>query len=57
LITDAAQAQQIIAEGSADMVLLGRELLRQPHWPLIAAHELGVPVAWPPQYERAVPRP
>lgn len=56
LITDAAQAEQIVAEGSADMVLLARELLRNPRWPLIAAHTLGASIAWPPQYERARPR-
>lgn len=53
LITDAQQAEQIVAEGSADMVLLARELLRNPHWPLRAAHELGVEAPWPKQYERA----
>ena len=56
LITDAAQAEQIVAEGSADVVLLARELLRNPRWPLAAAHQLGAAVAWPPQYERARPR-
>ena len=53
LITDAAQAEQIVAEGSADMVLLARELLRNPRWPLMAAHALGASITWPPQYERA----
>lgn len=56
LITEAAQAEQIVAEGSADMVLLARELLRNPRWPLAAAHQLGATIAWPPQYERARPR-
>jgi 2,4-dienoyl-CoA reductase-like NADH-dependent reductase (Old Yellow Enzyme family) len=55
LITGAAQAERIVAEGDADMVLLARELLRQPHWPLLAAHALGAPQAWPVQYERAHP--
>ncbi len=55
LITDAAQAERIIAEGEADIVLMARELLRQPRWPLLAAHALGAPVAWPLQYERANP--
>jgi len=55
LITDAEHANQIIAEGKADMVFLARELLRQPHWPLLAAHRLGVTVPWPSQYERARP--
>jgi len=53
LITDAAQAEQIVAGGSADMVFLARELLRNPRWPLLAAHALGAGIAWPPQYERA----
>jgi 2,4-dienoyl-CoA reductase-like NADH-dependent reductase (Old Yellow Enzyme family) len=53
LITDAAQAEQIVADGSADLVLLARELLRNPRWPLMAAHTLGAITIWPPQYERA----
>jgi 2,4-dienoyl-CoA reductase-like NADH-dependent reductase (Old Yellow Enzyme family) len=53
LITDAKQAEKIISDGDADMVFLAREFLRQPHWPLLAAHELGADVAWPKQYERA----
>ncbi|QJR37385.1 NADH:flavin oxidoreductase/NADH oxidase [Gemmatimonas groenlandica] len=53
LITDAVQAEQIVADGSADMVFLARELLRNPRWPLMAAHTLGASIAWPPQYERA----
>ncbi len=55
LITDAAQAEQIVVDGDADVVLLARELLRQPHWPLLAAHTLGAAVPWPLQYERAQP--
>jgi len=53
LITDAAQAEQVVADGSADLVLLARELLRNPRWPLMAAHALGAIITWPPQYERA----
>ncbi len=54
LITTPEQAEQIIASGRADAVMLGRELLRDPHFPLRAAHELGVDVDyWPPQYLRA----
>jgi 2,4-dienoyl-CoA reductase-like NADH-dependent reductase (Old Yellow Enzyme family) len=53
LITDAAQAEQVVADGSADVVLLARELLRNPRWPLMAAHALGASITWPPQYERA----
>lgn len=56
LITDAAQAERIVADGDADLVLLGRELLRHPRWPLEAAHVLGADVAWPRPYERAKPR-
>lgn len=56
LITSAIQAEHIIATGQADVVLLARELLRDPYWPLHAARELGVDVDWPPQYERAKPR-
>jgi len=55
LITEPKQAEEIIAEGSADVVLLGRELLRDPHWPLRAAYELGESDTdlWPAQYRRA----
>lgn len=54
LITTPAQAEEIVASGQADAVLLGRELLRDPHFPLRAAHELGVSLDyWPPQYLRA----
>jgi 2,4-dienoyl-CoA reductase-like NADH-dependent reductase (Old Yellow Enzyme family) len=54
LITEAAQAARIVESGQADAVLLGREMMRDPHFPLRAAHELGVEVDyWPPQYLRA----
>jgi 2,4-dienoyl-CoA reductase-like NADH-dependent reductase (Old Yellow Enzyme family) len=53
LITDPAQAEQIVATGQADAVLLARALLRDPYWPLHAAEALGVDVAWPDQYGRA----
>jgi len=56
LITEPAQAEQIIADRDADVVLMGRELLRHPRWPLHAAHVLGADVVWPLQYERAKPR-
>ena len=55
LITDARQAEQVLVAGQADVVLLARELLRDPYWPLRAAAELGDEVAWPSQYERAAP--
>jgi 2,4-dienoyl-CoA reductase-like NADH-dependent reductase (Old Yellow Enzyme family) len=54
LITEAQQAQQIVESGQADAVMLGRESMRDPHFPLRAAHELGVDVDyWPSQYLRA----
>ena len=53
MITEAKQAQKIIATGQADAVLLARELLRDPYWPMHAARELGVEVQWPKQYVRA----
>ncbi|MGD2123043.1 MAG: NADH:flavin oxidoreductase/NADH oxidase [Gemmatimonadota bacterium] len=55
LITEPSQADDIIRSGSADLVLLGRQLLREPHWPLRAARELGQEVEWPAQYLRAKP--
>ncbi|HEY9181077.1 MAG TPA: NADH:flavin oxidoreductase/NADH oxidase [Candidatus Baltobacteraceae bacterium] len=56
LITHARQADEIVARGSADVVLLARELLRQPYWPLLAAAQLGIDVPyWPKQYARAKP--
>ncbi|HEX5387329.1 MAG TPA: NADH:flavin oxidoreductase/NADH oxidase [Gemmatimonadales bacterium] len=54
LITDAAQANGVIARGAADLVLLARQLLRDPYWPLRAARALGVAIEWPAQYRRAV---
>ena len=53
LITSPTQAEQIVATGLADVVLLARELLRDPYWPLHAARELKAEYAWPVQYERA----
>jgi 2,4-dienoyl-CoA reductase-like NADH-dependent reductase (Old Yellow Enzyme family) len=55
LVTAPAQAEQIVATGEADAVLLGRELLRDPYWPLHAARTLGVDADWPAQYLRARP--
>jgi 2,4-dienoyl-CoA reductase-like NADH-dependent reductase (Old Yellow Enzyme family) len=55
MITEARQAEAILTEGKADIVLLARELLREPYWPLHAALEFGVDIAWPQQYERAKP--
>ena len=53
VITDPLQAEHIVRTGQADAVLMAREFLRAPYWPLHAARELGADVDWPPQYERA----
>lgn len=53
LITAAEQAEQVLADGAADAIFAGREWLRDPHFALRAAHELGADITWPPQYERA----
>ncbi|MEI8057355.1 MAG: NADH:flavin oxidoreductase/NADH oxidase [Actinomycetes bacterium] len=53
LITEAKQAEQIVESGSADAVLLGRAVLREPRWPLHAAAELDADHAWPHQLARA----
>jgi 2,4-dienoyl-CoA reductase-like NADH-dependent reductase (Old Yellow Enzyme family) len=55
LITSPAQADHIIRSGQADIVLLGREILRNPYWPLTAAQALGQAVTWPNPYLRAAP--
>jgi 2,4-dienoyl-CoA reductase-like NADH-dependent reductase (Old Yellow Enzyme family) len=52
LITDPAQANDIVESGKADAVMLGREMLRNPRWPLHAAHVLGADIKWPPQLVR-----
>jgi 2,4-dienoyl-CoA reductase-like NADH-dependent reductase (Old Yellow Enzyme family) len=53
LITSARQADEIVRSGKADLVLLAREELRDPYFPLHAAKELGAQIAWPKQYLRA----
>ena len=53
LITSPEQADAIVAEGKADVVLMARQLLRDPYWPLRAAKALGASVTWPVQYLRA----
>jgi 2,4-dienoyl-CoA reductase-like NADH-dependent reductase (Old Yellow Enzyme family) len=55
LITEPRHAEKILADGEADAVFLGRALLRNPHWPQLAAAELGDEVYWPDQYLRARP--
>ena len=56
LLTSAGQAEHAIATGQADGVFIARAALRDPHWWLRAAFELGHDIVWAPQYERAVPR-
>jgi 2,4-dienoyl-CoA reductase-like NADH-dependent reductase (Old Yellow Enzyme family) len=55
LITDAGQADEIVRAGKADAVLLARQMLRDPYWPMHAAEELQFAESWPPQYLRAAP--
>ena len=56
MITEPAHANEIITEGDADLVFIGRELLRQPYWALRAEHELGAEPSWPTPYGYAVRR-
>jgi NADH:flavin oxidoreductases, Old Yellow Enzyme family len=51
-ITEPTHADALVRNERADLVALGREMLRHPYWPLEAAHELGADVAWPVQYRR-----
>jgi 2,4-dienoyl-CoA reductase-like NADH-dependent reductase (Old Yellow Enzyme family) len=53
LITTAQQCEEILITGKADIILLARQMLRDPYFPLHAAKELNVDVKWPSQYERA----
>jgi len=55
LITEPEQADHIIRSEQADMVLIGRGILRNPHWPMAAAHTLKQSATWPLPYQRAVP--
>jgi len=52
LITEAAQAEKILDDGEADVILLARELLRNPYWPIQAQIELDGAADWPDQYKR-----
>lgn len=54
LITSPVQGEAIVRDGQADMVLLARQFLRDPYWPLHAAPKLGATVTWPVQYQRAI---
>jgi 2,4-dienoyl-CoA reductase-like NADH-dependent reductase (Old Yellow Enzyme family) len=55
VITSPLQAEHILVTGQADAVILAREMLRDPYWPLRAARELGETISWPVQYLRAAP--
>jgi 2,4-dienoyl-CoA reductase-like NADH-dependent reductase (Old Yellow Enzyme family) len=56
MITAPIQAEHIIGTGQADAVIIAREFLRDPYWPLRAASALAQPISWPVQYLRAAPR-
>ncbi|MDX1731846.1 MAG: oxidoreductase, partial [Aurantimonas coralicida] len=56
LITEARQAETIIAENKADAIAIARAILYEPHWPWHAAAELGASVRAPKQYWRSQPR-
>ena len=53
MITTASQAQEILARGDADLIIMAREFLRDPYFPRRAAKELGVEITAPIQYQRA----
>jgi len=55
MITSPVQAEHIMVTGQADAVVIAREFLREPYWPLRAARELGQAISWPVQYLRAAP--
>jgi len=55
MITEPVQAEHIVRTGQADLVILAREMLRDPYWPLRAARTLGRAASWPSQYLRAAP--
>ncbi len=53
LLTEAQQMEDILVSGKADLILIARESLRDPYFPLHAAQQLGVDLKWPDQYDRA----
>jgi 2,4-dienoyl-CoA reductase-like NADH-dependent reductase (Old Yellow Enzyme family) len=55
MITSPIQAEDVVTAGQEDAVIIAREFLRDPYWPLRAARELGQPISWPVQYLRAAP--
>jgi 2,4-dienoyl-CoA reductase-like NADH-dependent reductase (Old Yellow Enzyme family) len=56
MITSPVQAEHVIRTEQSDAVIMAREFLRDPYWPLRAASELDQPIAWPVQYLRAAPK-
>ena len=56
MITSMNQADAILREGRADVILMAREFLREPYWPLHAARVEGFAASWPAQYLRAAPQ-
>jgi 2,4-dienoyl-CoA reductase-like NADH-dependent reductase (Old Yellow Enzyme family) len=56
MITQAGQAEEILQKGQSDLIVMARELLRDPYFPIHAADALGYEYPWPSQYERAKPR-
>jgi 2,4-dienoyl-CoA reductase-like NADH-dependent reductase (Old Yellow Enzyme family) len=55
MITEPRQAEETLATGRADAIVMARAFLRDPYWPLHAAQELGAEIEWPVQYGRAKP--
>lgn len=56
MITEPQQADLVVRKGQADAVMLARQFLREPYWPIHAARTLGYDIRWPVQYERAKPK-
>ncbi len=56
IITEPGQANEVVTSGAADLVFVGRELLRNPYWALAAQHDLNQTPDWPVQYGYAVQR-
>ena len=53
IITNAQQAEEILQQQQADLIIIAREFLRDPYFPLHAAKQLGDEIEWPKQYARA----
>ena len=53
MITTAKQCEEILEQQKADLIIMARQLLREPYFPLHAAHDMNVELTWPDQYERA----